>query len=316
MGPRWASRADTLISMEFTDVAEGFRSGLVTIVGRPNVGKSTLLNALVGEKVAITTPIAQTTRRVIRGIVTTDEAQIVFVDTPGIHKAKSLLGRRLNDAAQAQSVGVDVLVFVVDGQKGIGSGDEWVAKNVVAAHQGPKIAVINKTDKFSKDEQLPKIAQVSELGAFDAIIPVSARRGKQVDDVLAAIISFLPEGPLLYDPDEYTDQTINDLVAEVIREKAMHGMRDEVPHSIAVEVQEILPGDKKDVKVVHATILVERDSQKGIIIGNRGANLANIGRAARPEVEDILQSRVYLDLHVKLFAQWQSDPRKLGQLGL
>lgn len=302
--------------MEFTDVAEGFRSGLVTIVGRPNVGKSTLLNALVGEKVAITTPIAQTTRRVIRGIVTTDEAQVVFVDTPGIHKAKSLLGRRLNDAAQAQSVGVDVLVFVVDGQKGIGSGDEWVAKNVVAAHKGPKIAVINKTDKFSKDEQLPKIAQVSELGTFDAIIPVSARRGKQVDDVLAAIISFLPEGPMLHDPDEYTDQTINDLVAEVIREKAMHGMREEVPHSIAVEVQEILPGDKKDVKVVHATILVERDSQKGIIIGNRGANLANIGRAARPEVEDILQSRVYLDLHVKLFAQWQSDPRKLGQLGL
>lgn len=302
--------------MEFTDVAEGFRSGLVTIVGRPNVGKSTLLNALVGEKVAITTPIAQTTRRVIRGIVTTDEAQVVFVDTPGIHKAKSLLGRRLNDAAQAQSVGVDVLVFVVDGQKGIGSGDEWVATNVVATHRGPKIAVINKTDKFSKDEQLPKIAQVSEMANFDAIIPVSARRGKQVDDVLAAIISFLPEGPMLYDPDEYTDQTINDLVAEVIREKAMHGMRDEVPHSIAVEVQEILPGDKKDVKVVHATILVERDSQKGIIIGNRGANLANIGRAARPEVEDILQSRVYLDLHVKLFAQWQSDPRKLGQLGL
>lgn len=302
--------------MEFTDVAEGFRSGLVTIVGRPNVGKSTLLNALVGEKVAITTPIAQTTRRVIRGIVTTDEAQVVFVDTPGIHKAKSLLGRRLNDAAQAQSVGVDVLVFVVDGQKGIGSGDEWVATNVVATHRGPKIAVINKTDKFSKDEQLPKIAQVSEMANFDAIIPVSARRGKQVDNVLAAIISFLPEGPMLYDPDEYTDQTINDLVAEVIREKAMHGMRDEVPHSIAVEVQEILPGDKKDVKVVHATILVERDSQKGIIIGNRGANLANIGRAARPEVEDILQSRVYLDLHVKLFAQWQSDPRKLGQLGL
>lgn len=302
--------------MQFTDVAEGFRSGLVAIVGRPNVGKSTLLNALVGEKVAITTPIAQTTRRVIRGIVTTDEAQVVFVDTPGIHKAKSLLGRRLNDAAQAQSVGVDVLVFVVDGDKGIGSGDEWVAEHVVRAHKGPKIAVINKTDKFSKDEQLPKIAQVSAMGTFDAIIPISARRGKQVDDLLAAIIACLPEGPLLYDPDDYTDQTINDLVAEVIREKAMHGMREEVPHSIAVEVQEILPGHKKDVQVVHATILVERDSQKGIIIGNRGANLANIGRAARPEVEDILQSRVYLDLHVKLFAQWQSDPRKLGQLGL
>ncbi|WP_336249793.1 GTPase Era [Stomatohabitans albus] len=302
--------------MEFTAVAEGFRSGLVAIVGRPNVGKSTLLNTLVGEKVAITTPIAQTTRRVIRGIVTTPSAQIVFVDTPGIHKAKSLLGRRLNDAAQAQSVGVDVLVFVVDGNTGIGTGDEWVATNVVASHKGPKIAVINKTDKFSKDAQLPKIAQVSELASFDAIIPISARRGKQVDDVLKAIITHLPEGPLLYDPDDYTDQTINELIGEVIREKAMHGMREEVPHSIAVEVEDILPGNKRDVQVVHATILVERDSQKGIIIGNRGANLSNIGRAARPEIEDILGSRVYLDLRVKLFAQWQSDPKKLGQLGL
>jgi len=291
------------------------RSGFVSIVGRPNVGKSTLLNALVGAPVAITTPVPQTTRHPVRGVLHDDGVQIVFVDTPGLHKPRTLLGTRLNDAARdAVAEDVDVLVFVVDAAGGIGSGDQFVA-GLLSDHADRTIAVVNKVDRIGKAALLPAIEAVSQLARWAEIVPVSARTGDGVDIVRDLIVDRLPEGPPYFPPGQITDQTIERQVAERIREQAIVRMREEVPHSVAVSVDEMVPGTSENVMVVHATVYVERDSQKGIVIGRRGAVLRDIGAGARPAVERVLGTRVYLELRVKLLKDWQGDPRALDRLG-
>jgi len=290
------------------------RSGFCSIVGRPNVGKSTLLNALVGQKVAITTPVPQTTRHAIRGVLHLPDAQVVFVDTPGLHKPRTLLGSRLNDVARGTLSGVDVVVFVVDGSATIGRGDEFIA-GLLRNVETPVVAVLNKVDRIGRAQQLPKLARLAELGDWDEVVPISAATGEAVDTLTALIVERLPEGPQYFPSDQVTDQTIERRLAEIVREKAITLMREEVPHSIAVLVEEIVPGTSEDVMVVHATLYVERDSQKGIVIGRAGSVLKQIGAEARPELELLLGARVFLDLRVKLSKEWQRDARKLERLG-
>jgi len=297
------------------------RSGFCSIIGRPNVGKSTLLNAVVGHKIAITTPVPQTTRHAIRGILhvpasgeAAEAAQVVFVDTPGIHKPKTLLGSRLNDTARANLGNVDCIVFMVDGSDGIGRGDQYLAA-ILAEVRTPVIAVLNKIDRFAKARQLPQLQRLAELGSWAEIIPVSAASGEGIDTLIEQILRRLPEGPPYFPPEQTSDQTADQLIAELVREKAITMMREEVPHSIAVAVEEVVPGDSEDVQVVHAMLYVERDSQKGIVIGKGGAVLREIGAQARPEIEVVLGTRVFLDLRVKLMKEWQRDPRALDRLG-
>ncbi|HUG86179.1 MAG TPA: GTPase Era, partial [Euzebya sp.] len=277
-------------------------------------GKSTLLNAVMGQKVAITTPVPQTTRHAIRGILTRPDSQVVFVATPGVHKPKTLLGARLNDLAQSVLEGVDLVVFLVDAATGVGRGDAYLAQ-VVAAAGVPLIGVLNKVDRIGRNAQLPAIAALAELADFDEIVPLSALRGDQVDVLVDLITARMPEGPALYPADMVTDAETAERVAEIIREKAMVAMREEVPHSIAVLVDEMGPGRSEGITAVFASLYVERDSQKGIVIGRQGAVLAQIGREARPEIEGVVGGPVYLDLQVKLSKEWQRDPKKLDKLG-
>jgi GTPase len=289
-------------------------SGFCAIVGRPNVGKSTLINAIVGQKVAITTPVPQTTRHAIRAILHRDDLQIVFLDTPGLHKPKTLLGNRLNEVARGSLADVDCALFLVDGAEEIGRGDEFIA-GLLADVATAKIAVVNKIDKLRKEQQLPQLARLGELGAWDEIVPVSAATGAGVETLVGLIAARMPEGPPYFPEGQVSDQPTEQLVAEIIREKAITLMREEVPHSIAVVVEEIAPGESEGVQAVHAILYVERDSQKGIVIGKKGAVLRDIGARARAELELILGTRVYLDLRVKLMKEWQRDPKKLERLG-
>ncbi|CAN5883073.1 GTPase Era [soil metagenome] len=296
------------------DDDQSFASGVCAIIGRPNVGKSTLLNTILGQKVAITTPVPQTTRHAIRGILTREAVQIVFIDTPGVHKPRTLLGSRLNDVAQGALEGVDVVVFVVDGESGVGRGDAYLA-DVVSASATPLIGVVNKVDRISRGAQLPALARLSELATFEDVVPISARRDDQVGLLVDLIATHMPAGPPLYPTDVVTDAEVTQQVAEIIREKAMVAMREEVPHSIAVTVEEVGPGRSDGVTAVFASIVVERDSQKGIVIGRQGSVLAQIGTDARPEIQALLGTKVYLDLRVKLSKEWQRDPKKLDKLG-
>jgi GTP-binding protein Era len=306
--------ADDTAAGEGTTDGPTLRSGFVSIVGRPNVGKSTLLNALVGTPLAIATPVPQTTRHAVRGILHDEGVQVVFVDTPGLHKARTLLGTRLNDTAREQLTDVDLVLFVVDAAGGIGTGDRYVA-GLLEPHAGRTIAVVNKIDRLAKAQQLPALATMAGLGDWAEIMPVSARSGDGVDVVRRLIIERMPEGPPYFPPGQVTDQTLDHRVAERIREQAIIRMREEVPHSVAVEIDEIVPGTSDDVTVVHATIFVERESQKGIVVGRRGAMLRDIGTDARPAVAELLGTRVYLELRVKLLKDWQRDPRALNRLG-
>ncbi|MDQ3530304.1 MAG: GTPase Era [Actinomycetota bacterium] len=294
------------------------RSGFCAIVGRPNVGKSTLLNAIVGQKVAITTPVPQTTRHAIRGVLHRSDAtggvQIVFVDTPGLHKPKTLLGSRLNDVARGSLSDVDVIVFMVDGSAEIGRGDAYIA-GLLEAVDTPTIAVVNKIDRIAKTRQLPQLARVAELGEWDEIVPVSAATIDGVSTLVDLIAARMPEGPAYFPAEQVSDQTTEQLVAEIIREKAITAMREEVPHSIAVVTDELGPGEAQDVTAIAATLYVERDSQKGIVIGKGGAVLRDIGTRARQELQVLLGTRVFLDLRVKLSKEWQRDPKKLERLG-
>jgi GTPase len=291
------------------------RSGFATLIGRPNVGKSTLLNAIVGQKVAITTPVPQTTRHAIRGVLHRESLQVVFVDTPGMHKPKTLLGSRLNEIARSTLSGVDCVVFLVDGSGEIGRGDEYIA-TLLAYVRTPKIAVLNKIDRLGRDRQLPQLERLAELGNWDEIVPVSAATGAGVDTLIELIAARMPEGPPYFLEGQVTDQSRDQLVSEVIREKAITVMREEVPHSIAVVVEEIVdPEEDEDVTKVYAIVYVERDSQKGIVIGKGGQMLKSIGQRAREELELVLGSRVYLDLRVKLMKEWQRDPKALQRLG-
>jgi GTP-binding protein Era len=296
-----------------TGEARPFRSGIVAIVGRPNVGKSTLMNALVGQKIAIVSDKPQTTRRDIRAIATYDAAQIVYTDTPGFHKPRTLLGARLNDLVGDAVDGVDVVVQVVDGAAGVGRGDAYVYEQKVAPAGAPAICVVNKLDAVRGHAEVPQLARAAELGAFAEVVPVSAATGAGVDTLRALLVARLPEGPPLYPPDDVTDQSLETRLTELIREQALRRTRDEVPHSIAVEIDETEQED--GLTRIHASLVVERDSQKGIVIGKGGATLKAIGTDARAEIEQLLGTQVFLDLRVTVLKEWQRDPRALQRLG-
>ncbi len=295
------------------------RSGFVSIVGRPNVGKSTLVNAFVGQKVAITTPVPGTTRHAIRGVMhhtgdEDDDVQVVFVDTPGLHKPQTVLGSRLNEVARDHLGGVDLIVFMVDAAAKVGRGDEFVA-GLLADVTTPVIAAVNKVDRVSKAAQLPALEAVARLGDFEEIVPVSATTGDGLGTLAGLITARMPEGPAYFPADMVSDQPLERVVGEIIREKAIVRMREELPHSVAVLVDEMGPGESEGVTAVHAVVYVERDSQKGIVIGHGGAVLREIGAAARRELELVLGTRVWLDLRVKLMKEWQRDPKALERLG-
>jgi len=293
-----------------------FRSGFACFVGRPNVGKSTLMNALVGTKVAITSDRPQTTRRAIRGIVHRPDAQLVIVDTPGLHKPRTLLGERLDSLVRSTLTEVDVIGFCVPADQPIGPGDRFIARELANVKRTPVVAIVTKTDLADPETIARQLLAVQELGDFAEIVPCSADRGFQVDLVADLLISRLPEGVALYPEGDLTDEPEQVLVAELVREAALEGVRDELPHSIAVVVEEMAPREGRDDLVdVYAHLYVERPSQKGIIIGHKGARLKEVGARARRQIEALLGTKVYLDLRVKVAKDWQRDPKQLRRLG-
>lgn len=295
-----------------------FRSGFVCLVGRPNTGKSTLTNALVGAKVAITSKRPQTTRHTIRGIVHRENFQIILVDTPGLHRPRTLLGKRLNDLVRDTYTEVDVIGLCIPADEAIGTGDRWIVDQIRAvAPRTTVVAVVTKIDKVPKDRLVAQLVAVSELvGDAAEIVPVSAVSGEQVDVLIDVLAAALPPGPPYYPDGELTDEPEEVLMAEFIREAALEGVRDELPHSLAVVIDEVNPREGRDDLIdVHAILYVERSSQKGIIIGRGGIRLREVGTAARTQIEKLLGTTVYLDLRVKIAKNWQSDPKQLGRLG-
>lgn len=297
-----------------TDVPPGFRSGFVALVGRPNAGKSTLLNACLGEKVAITSPVAQTTRRRMRGVLNRDDCQIVFVDTPGLHKPQDSLGGELNRSALAELGDVDVVAFLIDATKPVGSGDAWVAERVRGA-RAVKILVLTKIDQATPEQVSAQLDRAHELMSFDDEIVISSVEGFNVDAFCALVAARLPEGPRWFPLDMATDESDEMLVAEFIREKVLLLTREEVPHAVGVVTDEMTFKKHGDVLAVHATILVERDGQKGIIIGKRGAMIKRIGTEARADLERLFKCRVFLDLEVRVQPSWRSDVREIRRMG-
>ena len=291
-----------------------FRAGLVAVVGRPNTGKSTLVNALVGRKVTIVSDKSHTTRRSVRGVLNEEHLQVVFTDTPGFHKPRNPLGRRLNDAVASAVEGADAVIQVVDAAAGVGRGDAFVYASRVAGVGGQRLCAVNKIDRVRHRDLVPQLQAAADLGPFDEIVPVSARRGTGVDELTRLVAAAMPEGPALYPPDATTDQPLEEQVAEIVREKALALMREEVPHSVAVTVEELQPED--GLVRIEALVLVERESQKGIVIGKGGATLKAIGTSAREELEVLLGKKVFLSLRVKVLRDWQRDPRALDRLGL
>jgi len=297
-------------------MTEQARSGFVTFVGRPNVGKSTLTNALFGEKIAIISDKPQTTRRAIRGIVNRPEGQLVIVDTPGIHKPRTLLGERLNDLVEQVLGDVDVIGFCVPATEKVGPGDRRIAASLDGYPRAKKIAIVTKTDAAGRDEITERLMEVDSLREdWAAVIPLSALTRDQLDVLSDEVLSLMPTGPALYPEGITTDETEEDRIAEIIREAALDGVRDELPHSIAVVVDDIARREDSDLTDVHASIVVERDSQKAIIIGRKGTRLRDVGAKARGEIEGLLGTRVFLGLHVKVAKEWQRDPKQLGRLG-
>jgi len=295
-----------------------FRSGFVCFVGRPNTGKSTLTNALVGAKVAITSNRPQTTRHTIRGIVHRENFQIILVDTPGLHRPRTLLGQRLNDLVKDTYSEVDVIGLCIPADEKIGPGDRWIYEQIrTIAPNTTLVVVVTKTDKVSRARVAAHLLAVSELAGPDAeIVPVSATTGENLDVLTGVLAAQLPPGPAFYPDGELTDQPEEVLMAELIREAALEGVRDELPHSLAVVIEEVSPREGRDDLIdVHANLYVERDSQKGIVIGKGGARLREVGTAARTQIEKLLGTKVYLDLRVKIAKNWQRDPKQLGRLG-
>jgi GTP-binding protein Era len=294
------------------------KSGFTCFVGRPNAGKSTLMNALVGEKVAIMSSRPQTTRRAIRGVVNREDAQLVIVDTPGLHRPRTLLGERLNVLVRETFASVDVIGFCLPADEKVGPGDQWIARELAEA-RAPVVAIVTKVDKVSREKVAEHLLAVSALGDWADVVPVSSVKDVQMDVLLDVLISHLPAGPDLYPQGQITDEPEDVMVAELIREAALEGVHDELPHSIAVIIEEMVePGAetaRHDVLEIRAQLYVERDSQKGIIIGKGGARLKEVGATARAGIERLLGRRVYLDLHVKVAKEWQRDPKQLGRLG-
>ena len=303
------------------------RSGLACLVGRPNAGKSTLTNALVGTKVAITSRRPQTTRHVVRGIVTRPDAQLVVLDTPGLHKPKTLLGERLNDLVREAWSSVDVAALCLPATEKVGPGDTYIASELAKARRGgarATFAIVTKTDAASPAQVAERLAEAAALGErakleWAEIVPVSAVTGDNVGLLTDLFVSRLPEGPALYPDGESTDEPEETLVAELIREAALEGLSDELPHSLAVVVDEMeLREDRPEDRPlldIHAIVYVERDSQKAIVIGKGGARLKDVGTTARRGIEALLGTPVFLDLRVKVAKDWQRDPRQLRRLG-
>lgn len=299
-----------------------FRSGFVCFVGRPNTGKSTLTNALVGEKIAITSSRPQTTRHTIRGIVHRDFAQLILVDTPGLHRPRTLLGQRLNDLVRDTYSEVDVICLCIPADEKIGPGDRWILDQV--RQMAPKtklVGLVTKIDKVSKDALVGQLMAVSKLLGPDAeVIPVSAVSGEQVELLVKVLAGLMEPGPAFYPDGELTDEPEETLMAELIREAALEGLGDELPHSLAVVIEEVREREDRTEKQgemldVHALLYVERPSQKGIVIGKGGARLREVGTVARKQIEKLLGVKIYLDLHVKVAKDWQRDPKQLGRLG-
>jgi GTP-binding protein Era len=305
----------------FASVPEGFRSGFACFVGRPNAGKSTLTNALVGGKVAITSSRPQTTRHAIRGILHRPDAQLVVIDTPGLHKPRTLLGSRLNDIVRETWAEVDVIGFCVPADAPVGRGDEFIVSELRSvAARTPVLGIVTKTDLANPEQVAARLTELTALMEFAEILPCSAVSGFQTSLLADLLVARLPEGPPLYPDGELTDEPEETLVAELVREAALEGVRDELPHSIAVVIEEMVPREDRHPKAapmldVHATVYVERQSQKGIVIGRGGERLRQVGTDARRQIERLLGTRVYLDLHVKVAKDWQRDPRQLRKLG-
>ena len=313
-------REDAAATIEIPDFPEDFRAGFVSIVGRPNVGKSTLTNALVGHKIAITSGRPETTRHNIRGIVHGEGYQLVLVDTPGYHRPRTLLGKRLNDMVREALSEVDVVLFCLPADQRIGPGDQFIARELRSVKR-PIIAVATKCDAVARERVMKHLLAIEKLGEWAAIVPVSSVEGKGIDHLRDVLAQTVPLSPPLYPDGDVTDESRDTLIAEFIREAALEGVRDELPHSLAVQVEEIIErprreGDERPPMLdIHVNVYVERDSQKAIIIGRKGSRLKQIGTQARAHIEELLGRRVYLDLHVRTAKDWQSDPKMLGRLG-
>lgn len=295
--------------------SDQFRSGFVTFLGRPNAGKSTLLNAIMDQKFAITSPTAQTTRHRFRAIKTTDAYQLIIVDTPGVHKPHDTLGEELNTTALKSLEGIDVVAFLLDAHEPLGTGDEWVISQLKAVKNTPKILVISKCDLATDEEIDSQIERAKQLLDWDRIIVLSAVTGKNVDEFVDAVVSYLPEGPLWFPADMQTDQPQEAIIAEFIREKILFTVYDEVPHAIGVVVDEMDYNRRKHLTRIYATIYVERDSQKGILIGKGGATIKHIGTEARSDLETLLDTKVFLDLQVKVKKNWRRDLNQIRRFG-
>ena len=289
------------------------KSGFAAVIGRPNVGKSTLINALIGQKIAIMSDKPQTTRSRILCILTEEDAQIIFLDTPGVHKPKHKLGDYMAKATEGALHGVDVVVFVVDVTEKMGAGEQYILKQL-ANVRVPVLLAVNKVDCIPREESLPVIANYAKAYDFAGIVPISAREGENLEGLLAEIKKYLPEGPQYYPADMVTDQPERLIVAELVREKVLELTRDEIPHAVAVDIEEMTTRAKGDV-YIRAVIYVERESQKGIVIGARGALLRTIGQRARADVETLLGSKVYLDLWVKTRKDWRNRANALREFG-
>jgi len=320
-----ADTADsTRVEITVPDFPEDFRAGFACIVGRPNAGKSTLTNALVGAKIAITSGRPQTTRHNVRGVIHKDKAQIVLVDTPGLHRPRTLLGKRLNDLVRETLTDVDVVVFCIPANEKIGPGDRFITRDL-AELRTPVVAVVTKADTVTREALAAQLLAVSELGEWADIVPVSAQRNEQIDVLEEVLLKYMPLSPPLYPTGEITDEPQQVMIAELVREAALEGVRDELPHSLAVVVDEIAdPDDEREVGrikgvggrlQVRVSLVVERDSQKAIIIGRGGRRLKEVGVNARKGIEELLGRKVYLDLHVRTAKDWQSDPKALARLG-
>ena len=312
-----------------TEYPEHFRSGFVSLVGRPNAGKSTLTNAIVGTKVAITSSKPQTTRRVIRGIVSTQEHQLILVDTPGLHRPRTLLGERLNDLVAETLSGMDAVAMCIPANEKIGPGDRFITEQLAKLHKIPVIALVTKVDTVTRGVLADQLIAVQQLGeemltpdggeGFAEIVPVSVTGDVQVDTVVEVLTKYLPQSPPLYPDGEITDEPDDVMVAELIREAALEDVFDELPHSLAVVVNEMTERDvnpgEAAVTDIYAAIYVERDSQKGIIIGKGGAQLRTIGQRSRKSIRRLLGTQVHLDLVVKVAKEWQRNPKHMNRLG-
>lgn len=291
-----------------------FKAGFVSFVGRPNVGKSTLMNALAGSKIAITSSKPQTTRKSIRGIVNLPEGQIVLVDLPGVHRPRTLLGERLNDLVTSSLSEVDVIAFCTPANEPIGIGDQRIVSELEKFPKAKKFAIVTKVELVSKDRLAKHLAEVAMLHDWTEIVPVSAVKGEQIELLSKLLIEQLPESPALYPKDMVTDESEADRICELVRESALELMEEELPHSLAVTLDEIVrePGSRPKI---HLSLWVERDSQKGIVIGKAGSRLKEIGTVARREVEKLLGESVHLAIQVRVAPDWQRNPKQLGKLG-